>query len=72
MPRRSSWSRSGPPEGWQVVSVTVRARDGPQRVETVYRLLVQAGPGPVGPGGAHGVDGEEAPDAGRHLRARVD
>jgi hypothetical protein len=72
MRRRTCWSQGGPPEGWQVVSVTVRARDGPQRVQAVYRLLVQAGPCPVGPGGARDVDGEEAPDAGRHLRARLD
>jgi hypothetical protein len=74
MPWRSRWSGRGPPEplvGWQVVSVAVRARDGPQRTQAVYRLLLQTDPRPGAPA-APGVRAEEAPDADRPLRAGVD
>ncbi len=37
MPRRP---RVDLPQCWQVVSATVRARDGPDRVDQVYRLLL--------------------------------
>ena len=37
MPRRP---QSDLPQNWQIVSATVRARDGPDRVDQVYKLLL--------------------------------
>jgi hypothetical protein len=74
MLRRARWGwrgRSGPLDEWRVVSVAVWTRDGPQRAQAAYQLLLQlARPG--APVTAPGVDAEEALDADRHLRARID
>lgn len=40
MPRRL---RATPEVVWQIDSVSVRARDGPKRLERAYRILVEGG-----------------------------
>ena len=62
--------RSGaPPAGWSIQSVFVRARDGPQRLDRVYRLLL-TGPAGTAPDSAAGE--EERNNGSGDLRASLD
>ncbi len=76
MPRRP---RVDLPRCWQLVSVTVRARDGPHRVEQAYRLLLSPMNGQLSGqlSGKHArhprvsvaaIGTKEQADAGSHLR----
>jgi hypothetical protein len=62
--------RSGaPPTGWSIQSVVVRARDGPQRLDRVYRRLL-TGSGVTAPGSPVGE--EEHRNGSGNLRASLD
>ena len=70
-------TRRPAPTQWGIRSVSVRARDGPQRLEQVYQLLVvepvAPAAGGVPPPGAPAVlEEQEGAYARRHLRPRVD
>jgi len=54
---------------WSVHSVVVRVRDGPERVRTAYRLLLDVGSASADEGAS---PVEELHNAGRDLHARVD
>lgn len=54
-----------PPVVWKIQSVSVRVRDGPQRLAQVYRLLL-TGPAPGAPVPPV-ADGKEEPHGSRDL-----
>ena len=63
-------ARPTSPAHWRIESIAVRARDGPERLRAVYQLLLRpyrSAPVPAAEG-----ECEEATDASRHLRPRVD
>lgn len=73
---------AAPPARWTIQSVAIRARDGPQRLDQAYHLVLAAPPPGVGPG-AHcpadrryrngdGLEGKEPGDACRDLCPRLD
>ena len=61
---------------WQVVSVAVKVRDGPQRVADAYRILVGQEGGrqsrPAAPVGWAAAHGKEQSAAGRDRCPRLD
>ncbi len=67
MPRDA---RTDQPARWRIQSIAVRARDGPERLHAVYRLLLTPGR-PVPEHGAAGED-QEATDASGDLCPRFD
>jgi hypothetical protein len=70
-------ARRPTPAAWRIRSVSVRARDGPQRLDQFYRLLVvepeaSAATHHRPPGPAAAVEEQEEAHARRRLRPRVD
>ena len=69
-------TRGPSPSSWGIRSVSVRARDGPQRLDRIYRLLVMDPEYPAAPHGPPapeaGLEEQEEAHARRHLRPRVD
>lgn len=57
---------------WSVRSVAVRCRDGPDRLLTVYRLLLAATPNGSPVRGDASQTSEEVPHASSDLRSRLD
>jgi hypothetical protein len=65
------------PAAWRIRSVSVRARDGPQRLDQIYRLLVvepvvSVARGAPPPDPATVLEEREEAHARRHLRPCVD
>jgi hypothetical protein len=70
-------TRRPAPAVWGIRSVSVRARDGPQRLDQIYRLLVvepaaSAAAQHRPPGPATVLEEQEGAHARRRLRPRVD
>lgn len=68
---------SAPPSRWTIQSVAVRARDGPQRLDQAYRLLLADPAAIPGPAATHSPtaderDGKEPCYACRDLCPRLD
>ena len=62
-------ARADQPSRWRIQSIVVRARDGPERLHAVYRLLLE--PDRSAPDHAAAGESQEAADASCDLRPRV-